>query len=228
MMELLLKTSILILVISSCCFSQEPVPILSTRWFRTVKPAPKPSITAGGPVKPVNPDEKNFQRKAREQRTDNPIDPYDASIDGRSAAIDKAVRQSRAPQPDDVSGYTYVADARNDSGQTVEVIFWEIQFTEIARPTNVVRRQFLCGVKVKNGERKELSAFSLLGPSDVLDVESLKKSTEKLFEEKAQVNRIELSDGKVLQRNNWKYSDVKAAVDRATSTPWGNEICRVL
>ena len=227
-MSTLLKSSILILLIAPFCFSQEPVSIISARWFRTIKPAPKPNITAGGPVKPVNPDEKNFQRKAREQRTDNPRDPYEDSIEGRSAAIDRAVQESRAPQPDDIAGYTYFADVRNDSGQTVEIIYLEFQFTEIARPTNVIRRQFLCGAKLKNGERKELSVFSLLGPSDALDLKSLTKSTEKLFDEKTQVNRIELADGNILQRNNWKFSDVKAAVERATSTPWGNEMCRAL
>jgi hypothetical protein len=142
--------------------------------------------------------------------------------------MDRAVQQSRAPQPDDVVGYTYVAEMRNDTGQSVEIIFWEYRFTELANTANVVRRQFLCGVKLKNGERKELSVFSLLGPSDVLDLKSLAKSSDKPFDERVQINRIEFADGNVLQRNDWKYSDVKAAVERATSTPWGNEICRPL
>ena len=227
-LKVLFEASVLALLLSSYSFSQEPVPVLKARWARTVKPAAKPNIAASGPVRPVNPDEKFFQRKAREQRTDNPRDPYDDSIEGRSAAMDKAVQQSRAPQPDDVVGYTYVAEVKNDSGSPVAVIFWEYQFTEIAHPTNVVRRQFLCGVKLKNGERKELSAFSLLGPSDGLSVDSLAKSNEKIFDEKAVVNRIELSDGNVLQRNNWKYSDVKDAVERATSTPWESGTCKAL
>jgi len=227
-MRFLVTTSILVLFIVPACFSQEPVPVLSSRWYRTVRPAPKPNVTASGPVKPVNPDEKFFQRKAREQRTDNPRDPYEDSIEGRSAAMDKAVQESRAPQADDVIGYTYVADMRNDTGQTLEIIFWEYRFTEIANKANVVRRQFVCGVKLKPGEQKELSVFSLLGPSDVLDFKSLAKSTEKLFEERVQVNSIELADGNILQRNDWKYSEVKAAVERATSTPWGNEVCRAL
>lgn len=227
-MRVLLQSSMLALVISSCCFSQEPVVVLSFRWSRTVKAAAKPNVTASGPLKTVNPDEKYFQRKAREQRTDNPRDPYEDSIEGRSAAMDKAVQESRAPRADAAAGYTYAADVRNDSGQSVEVIFWEYQFTEIARPTNVIRRQFLCGVNLKKGERKELSVFSLLGPSDSLTLQSLAKSTDKLFNEKVMVNRVELADGNILQRNNWKYSDVKPAVERATSTSWGNESCRAL
>ncbi len=227
-MKVFIKLAIFVVLVPTYSSSQEPVPVLSSRWYRTVKPAAKPIIAASGPVRPVNPDEKNFQRKAREQRTDNPRDPYDDSIEGRSAAMDRAVQQSRAPQPDDVIGYTYVAEMRNDTGQTVDVIFWEYKFTEIANPSNVVRRQFLCGVKVKHGERKELSVFSLLGPSDALDWKSLAKSTDGLFDEKVRINRIELADGNILQRNDWRYSDLKAAVERATATPWGNDTCRAL
>jgi hypothetical protein len=142
--------------------------------------------------------------------------------------MDKAIRESRTPKADDLNGYRYVAEVRNDTGKAIAVIFWEYVFTEIARPANTVRRQFLCGIKLKDGDKRELSAFSLLGPSDAIDAESLAKSTGKLFDERVLVNRIELADGSVLQRHNWKYADVKAAVERATSTPWGIETCRAL
>ncbi len=227
-MKVLLKISIVVLLLSSSYFSQEPVSVLSSRWYRTIKPAPKIVPQSVSPAKPVNPGEKHFQRKAREQRTDNPRDPYDDSIEGRSAAIDKVVQQSRTPHPDDAEGYSYEVEVRNETGQTVSVIFWEYRFVEIARPENEVRRQFLCGVKVKNGEKKELSAFTLRAPSDVLDVASLAKPTNKLFHEKVLVNRIELADGNILQRNDWKYADVKSAVEKVTSTPWGNDVCRAL
>ena len=142
--------------------------------------------------------------------------------------MDKAVRESRTPQPDDVPGFLYSIALRNDTGMPVSVVFWEYRFTEIARPNNVVRRQFLCGANFKIGEKKEFSVFSSLGPSDVIDMESLSKAKTKLFDESVQVNRIELSDGRILQRHDWKYSDVKKDVERVTSTPWGKETCRAL
>ena len=132
------------------------------------------------------------------------------------------------PKASDVSGYNYSASVRNDSGKTVKVIFWEYRFTEIARPSNVVRRQFLCSVNLKKGSRMDLSAFSILAPSDTIDAESLAKLTEKLFDEHVQINRIEFSDDSVLQRGGWKLDDVKSSIDRVTSTPWGREVCRVL
>jgi hypothetical protein len=156
------------------------------------------------------------------------MDPAESSIEGRSLAMDKAVRESRTPQPDDVAGFLYSVEMRNDTGSKIDVIFWEFIFTEIARPTNVIRRQFRCGADMKAGEKKTLSAFTTLGPSDVIDVESLSKTKSKLFEQTVRVNRIELSDGNTLQRHEWKYQDVKDAVQRATSTPWGTETCRAL
>ena len=228
-MSALLKTVVVVLLISPVCFSQEPVPILKASWEHVTRRAQNVAVAPSGPAKPILAENKYFQRKARENRTDNPIDPYETSVEGRSAAIDKAVQESRTPKAADVAGYQYAADVRNDADRgTIEVIYWEYRFTEIARPTNVVRRQFLCGVKLKKGEKRELLAFSTLGPSDVIDAASLANSAGKIFQEQVQVNRIEFSDGSILQRQDWSFKDVKDAVKRVTSAPWGNEVCRGL
>lgn len=227
-MKALFNASVLVLLLAPFCLSQEPVPILKAQWKQATIRAQDPDITPVGPVTPVMPESKYFQRKAREARTDNPMDPDTESMEGRSRAMERAVKESRTPQADDRTGYTYTVEMRNDTGSTVSIIFWEYKFVEIANPSNVVRRQFLCGAQLKNGETKEISVFSIHGPSDVIDVESLAKAKEKLFTESVRVNRIELADGAVIQRHNWKYADVKEAVQRATSTPWGNELCRAL
>lgn len=218
----------LVLLFSSLCFAQEPVPVLRAKWERVTVKAPKTEVAPTGPNVSVIAENKYFQRKAREQRTDHPPDPTEETIEGRSRALDKIVQESRTPQPDDQTGYSYLAEVRNDTGKKIAVLFWEYRFTEIARPTNVVRRQFLCGVEIKDGDKKSLSAFSLLGPSDSIDSKSLEKPDEKLFDEKVQINRIEFSDGEVRQRNGWKFEDVREAVDRATATPWGKDTCRPL
>lgn len=227
-MKALLTASALVLLFAPFCFSQEPIPILRSQWKRVMIKAPKADVTAVGPVTPVSADTKYFQRKARDQRTDNPMDPTTESMEGRSRQMDQAVKESRAAQADDVTGYTYTADIRNDTGSTVNIIFWEYKFTENARPSNVVRRQFICGLELKNGENKQLVVFSTHGPSDTIGVDSLAKANDKLFTEAVQINRIELSDGTIIQRDNWKFADVKEGVQRATSTPWANEICRAL
>jgi hypothetical protein len=127
-----------------------------------------------------------------------------------------------------VNGFSYTASVRNDTDRVVKIVFWEYRFTELANPSNVVTRQFLCSVNLKKGATAALSAFSLLGPSNTIDAASLAKSTDKLFDERVQVNRLEFADDKILQRGGWKFDDVKASVDRITSMPWGHEVCRVL
>ena len=227
-MRTLFFISLLSLLFASYSFAQDPMPVLSASWQRIILKSPKVSSEATGPSRAVTNDDKYFQRKAREQRTDSPNDPNVMTDDARRAALEKAVQESRTPNNADLSGYSYSANVRNDSGKTVTVVFWEYRFVELARPSNVVRRQFLCSVRLKSGESKELSAFSTFAPSEVIDAESLVKPTEKLFDENVIVNRIEFSDGTLRQRSNWKYEDVQKAVERLTSAPWTNDACRAL
>jgi hypothetical protein len=69
---------------------------------------------------------------------------------------------------------------------------------------------------------------STLGPSDVISADSLTNSSGRLFDEKVLINRIEYSDGAILHRRDWKMDEVKAGIKKATSTPWGREVCRPL
>ncbi len=133
----------LVLLASPYCFSQGPLPVLSSSWERFVVKVQDRAPAPTSPAREMSHEDKYFQRKAREQRTDNPIDPNRESMDARSAAMDKALHESRTPKAEDQTAYTYTAAVRNDSGKTVQIIFWEYRFTEIARPTNVVHRQFL-------------------------------------------------------------------------------------
>lgn len=227
-MKLLLFVSILVLIDSTICVAQDPLPVLNSNWERVTRKANEVDAATVSPTRAILPEDKYFQRKAREQRTDGPLDPNTESMDARSAKMDRVIQETRTPKAEDVTGYVYTTQLRNDIGKKVKIIFWEYRFTEIANPSNVVRRQFLCGVDLKKGDKIDLSVFSTLGPSNSINTESLAKSPGKLFNEQVQINRIELADDSVLQRNDWKYAEVRAAVERVTSTPWGKEMCRVL
>jgi hypothetical protein len=138
------------------------------------------------------------------------------------------VQESRAPKPKPVDGFAYRAKVQNTSTKAVEIVFWEYQFKETANPTSVVRRQFLCGVNIKPDKEKELQAFSLSGPSDVISVSSLANKSGNVFEEKVVINRIEYADGSIWQRKDWNFAEVKLTFARAVATPWGSEMCRNL
>lgn len=218
--------SILILLISPYCFAQEPVTTLDFSWQRA-RHAPIPGDEIVVPMSAVTKDSKYFERKAREQLTkNNAPDPNEASIDGRSATFEKMSQESRTPKVEDVKGYAYRVNFKNTSEKAVSVFFWEYRFAELANPANVVRRQFLCSVNLKPGDKQGVSVFSMRGPSDVITAEDLAKVTEKLFDEKVFVNRVEYADGTLRQRGNWKYDDYQKAIEHATSVPWGKEVCR--
>ena len=213
---------------SPLCLAQDPMPVLSSGWQVLFKKATDTRPPPTTPMRAILADDKYYQRTSREERTDKPLDPNQDSVDARSATMEKMEQESRAAVPQDSWGFNYTAHVRNDSSKTAKVIIWEYRFIELAHPTNVARRSFLCSVNLKKGSEIDLSAFSLLAPSDSIDVKSLAKTSEKLFDEKVQIDRIEFSDDTILQRGGWKYDDLKTAIEKVASTPWGREICRTL
>lgn len=198
------------------------VAVVSSKWvpvhreFKKEIPnaAPPPEMQAGN---------KNAGRIARINNPQIP-DPNEQTIDGRSAAIEKIVQEARTANPKPVDGFSYLAKIRNGSARTIEIVFWEYQFIDKGSK-NVTRHQFLCGVKIKPAREKELEAFSLLRPSEVVDAGTLVNNR---VEEKVIINRIEYSDGTIWQRREWSFAAIRETYKRAIETPWGNEMCRGL
>jgi hypothetical protein len=227
MARVVFRSVFVLLLLSPLCFAQDPLPVLKFSWKLDLRKAPKNDVQVIGPARELTKDDMLMQRNARQMQI-NAQDPGEISPDGRRSQIDKIEQEAKTPQPDDQRGYTYSARVHNAADRTVKVIYWEYKFTELANPKNSVRRQFLCAVNLKKGSEMDLNAFSTLGPTDVIDAKYLNTEGQKLYDEQVQVNRIEYSDDNIVQRGNWKFADVKSAVDRATSTPWGKEICRAL
>ena len=222
------SSTLLCLVIAVGAMAQDPLPVVKSGWQPAVLTGQKVELPQTGPARQMTADDTILARNNREGRTDHPEDPRDMTPDGRRAAIEKIEQQAKTPQPSAVKGFIYSATVRNEGAKTVKVIYWEYRFSEVSNPVNVGRRQFLCAVDLKKGSEVELTAFTSLGPTDSVTAATLTTSPDPKFDGKARVNRIEYADNDVLQRGDWKLSDVKAGVDRATSTPWGKEICRPL
>ena len=227
--------TILLLPFLLLCFPQSQGPVISNdgshvtvlsfKWFKerqSIAQSPD-GITPAAAMIPAN---KNYERNRRANTSPGERDPNLDTIDGRSAALEQAVQESRAPKP--VDGFAYRARVHNASGKVIEIIFWEYQFQELANPTAVARRQFLCGVSIKPEKDKELQAFSLNGPSDVVSVGTLSQKSANLFEEKVVINRVEYADGSIWQRKDWNFGEVRLSYTRAVATPWGTEMCRGL
>jgi hypothetical protein len=204
------------------------VVVVSSKWTKSRQTIVPPQTVTTAPAQAMIPANKNFERNRRANGPAGVADPNDESLDGRRAAMEKNVQESRAPKPKVVDGFAYEVKVRNAGKKVIEVVFWEYQFKESANPSNVVRRQFLCGVNIKPDKEKELLAFSLSGPSDVISVASLAKQAGNVFIEKIVVNRIEYADGTIWQRKDWNFAEMMPSIKRAIATPWGAEMCRGL
>ena len=156
-------------------------------------------------------------------------DPTADTLDSRSAAIEKSVQESRTPKTKSVDNFEYLVKVQNASKKVVEILFWEYQFIDPSNPANVTRRQFLCFVNIKPTKEKELQAFSLSGPSDVISVGNLANGSGNVFQEKVLINRVEYADGSTWQRKDWNPAEIKLTYHRAVATPWNaGEMCRGL
>src|SRR5437016_7446028 len=111
--------------------------VATHRTFKKEVPnmAPPPEMTAGN------------KSAARAARVNNPMipDPNENTIDGRSAAMEKAVQEARnTPGRSSADRFEYLTRIHNGADKPIDVIFWEYQFIDPANSNSQTRRQFLC------------------------------------------------------------------------------------
>jgi len=104
-------------------------------------------------------------------------------------------------------------------------VFWEYQFKETANPANVTRRRFLCNVKIKPEQAKDLEIFSLGGLSDVISVKSLAKGSGNQFQGTVVIDRVEYADGSFWQLKDWTF-DVSKLVSKPRADSQKVSMCR--
>ena len=200
----------------------------SSKTHQTIKTDPAASAPAT-PARAMIPANKNYERNARVNSPTGAKDPNEDTIDGRSAALDKIVQESRTPKDKLVDGFAYVVKVQNANTKVIETLFWEYQFIDPSNSANSTHRQFLCFVNIKPDKGKELQAFSMFGPSDVISMEDLAKGSGNVFQEKVVINRVEYTDGSVWQRKDWNSAEIKLTFKHAVATPWEpGEMCRGL
>ncbi|HEU4712947.1 MAG TPA: hypothetical protein VFS76_15340 [Pyrinomonadaceae bacterium] len=203
-----------------------PMNVSSFKWTRARQAVDTHQAEVMVPERAVIPQNKTFARTARINEPRGARDPNQDTLDGRSAAMEKSVQESRAPKSEPRDGYAYRIKVKNNSQKVAEIVFWEYQFYDTTQPELVARRQFLCGVSIGPDKGKELEGFSLSGPSDVVSVAALADKSR--FKENVLINRIEYSDGSMWQRHGWNLRDVKASYDRLLREQWQPGQCKGL
>lgn len=205
-----------------------PLTVTSFKWSRARRTGDTTETEGAAPARAMIPQNRNFARNARVNDPQGARDPNADTLDGRSAAMEKSVAESRSGKTGPVDGFAYRVKVQNTSQRIVEVVFWEYQFRDPANADLVARRQFLCGVNIPPGKGKELEGFSLSGPSEVVSVKTLADNSAKPFEENVLINRIEFTDGAMWQRKGWNLAEVKASYDRVLHEPWLPGMCKAL
>jgi hypothetical protein len=203
-----------------------PLTVTNFKWSRARRTIQAPEVEGNAPARAMIPQNRNF---ARNQRVNDPAgarDPNQDTVDGRSAALEKSVAESRTPKPEPMDGYAYKIKVQNPGPKVVEAVFWEYRFHDPANPGLVARRQFLCAVNIAAGKGKELDGFSLSGPSDVVNANTLNSGTP--LKEEVLINRVEYTDGSMLQRKTWSLEEVKASYERAMRESWLPGMCKAL
>ena len=226
MKTLLLLSLLLSLLIPFQANEGSPLTVTQFKWERARRTIQTADIEGNAPAQAMIPQNRNFARNARINEPRGARDPNADTVDGRSAALEKSVAESRAPKPDPIDGYLYKIRVQNPGPKVVEAIFWEYRFHDPANPDLVARRQFLCAVNIGAGKSKELEGFSLSGPSDVVDVKTLNSGTP--FKEEVLINRVEYTDGSLKQRKAWNLTEVQSSYDRVLREAWLPGMCKAL
>jgi hypothetical protein len=199
------------------------VVVVSFKWFKdrqsidnavAAPTAPQPAMTTA---------DKNFEKQKRINASAGDRDPHADTLDGRGAELERIVQESREAPP--VNGFVYLVKLKSASEKAIARIFWEYQFKETANPANVTRRRFLCNVKMKPEQAKDLEIFSLGGPSDVISVKSLAKGSGNQFQETVVIDRVEYADGSFWQLKGWTF-DVSKLVSKPRADAKKVWMCR--
>jgi hypothetical protein len=216
----------LLIPVQTPVLTNSPLTVTSFKWSRARREIVVPEVEGNAPQRAMIPQNRLFERNRRANEPPGNRDPNADTIDGRSAALEKSVAESRSPKPKPMDGYAYRIKVENTIKKVVEIVFWEYQFQDPSNAESVARRQFLCGVDIQSGKSKELEGFSLSGPSEVVDVKTLNSGA--AFKENVVINRIEYSDGTIWQRKAWNLAEVKGSYERVLREPWVPGMCKAL
>src|ERR1041385_1299023 len=110
-----------------------PVTVANFKWPRARRNREKPPVDGNAPASAMIPQTRNFARNPRINDPQGVRDPNADTLDGRSAAIEKSVAESRAPKTQPLDGYAYRIKVQNPTTKVVEIVFWEYQFHDPAR-----------------------------------------------------------------------------------------------
>lgn len=151
-------------------------------------------------------------RTKRQSTMRNPMDPkVESAIDTGDRMRDLRTLEEQASQSASagrlMTYYGYFSKVRNSSQKLIKTVYWEFQSVGSA-DRDSLSRAFVCRVKIKPEETRDLRGLSSLPPSRLVTTKSKGSgSTERVL-----INRIEYGDGSIWTRADWNAG---ATLERA-------------
>ena len=108
--------------------------VANFKWSRARHNVEAPQAEGNAPARAMIPQNRNFARNARVNDPQGVRDPNQDTLDGRSAAMEKSVAESRAPKAKPWTVSLYRIKVQNSSAKVAEIVFWEYQFQILRTP----------------------------------------------------------------------------------------------
>src|SRR5215216_6223821 len=99
-----------------------PLTVANFKWTRARRNVETPPIEGNAPARAMIPQNRNFARNARVNDPQGVRDPNGDTLDGRSAAMEKSVAESRAPKTAPMDGFAYRIKVQNPTAKVVEIV----------------------------------------------------------------------------------------------------------
>ena len=109
-----------------------PLAVVNFKWSRARRNVEAQQYEGTAPARAMIPQNRNFARNARINDPHGVRDPNADTLDGRSAAREKSVQESRTAKPKATDGFAYQIKVQNSAKKAIEVVFWEYQFHDPA------------------------------------------------------------------------------------------------
>ena len=129
------------------------------------------------------------------------------SIENRSRDMldleESVMREARSSKAVDM--FRYRVNLKNTGMRLVKSVFWDYQASYTDDFADTTHRQFRCTGKIKPNQSERFEGYSIQPPIRIVSAAS-----NKTFNERVIINRVEYADGTLWQRPEWREPEVSA------------------
>ena len=130
-----------------------PLAVVNFKWSRVRRNIAAQADEGTVPARSMIPQNRNFARNARINDPAGVRDPNADTLEGRSAAIEKSVQESRTAKPKATDGFAYKIKVQNSARKAIEIVFLGVPVSRSGR--SITRSAAAIFVRRRDRRRKE-------------------------------------------------------------------------